>query len=84
MNRRGLLLTAFLAPVLTVLAACSGGSDVAPAQPDMAGFYLFNEEESDDPAQLTGMPGRPAGFGEAAAWAAAPARGSKSSRRTRR
>ena len=29
----------------------------------MSGFYLFNEEESDDPSQLTGMPGRPAGFG---------------------
>lgn len=63
MNWRGLLLTALLAPVLTALAACSGGSDVAPAQPDMSGFYLFNEEESDDPSQLTGMPGRPAGFG---------------------
>ncbi len=60
MSRR-VLLTFVLFPFLAVLAACSGGSDVAPEQPDMSGFFMLNEDESDDPTQLVGMPGRPGG-----------------------
>ena len=60
---RRVLLAFVLFPLLAVLAACSGGSGVAPEQPDMSGFFMLNEDESDDPTQLVGMPGRPAGFG---------------------
>ncbi len=63
MSTRALLIL-FLVPLVAVSTACSsGGSAVAPEQPDLTGFYTLNEDESDDPTRLSGMPGRPGGFG---------------------
>ncbi len=75
MRRRIPLAAALIAPLLAALAACSGGSDVAPEPPDLSGFYLFNQEESDDPSQLTGMPGRPAAFGGGSSMGGSPGTG---------
>lgn len=66
MSQRVSLAVAALLPLLSALAACSGGPSVTPEPPELTGFWMFNEEESDDPQQALSMPGRPAGRGGAA------------------
>ncbi len=60
---RGVVLAVL--PLLATVVACSGGGDLEPERPDLSGYWMLNEEESEDPEDRPNlsMPGRPAGFG---------------------